>query len=118
MSDFDKANTVARRELLKVAAVGVATLVLPVSKLLAADAKGLPPNSTALSETDSFAVPMGYREDASKVDKAKFSNFKAGQNCSNCNFYKSLNAKWGSCQLFTTGLVASKGWCSSWMKKA
>jgi High potential iron-sulfur protein len=38
-----------------------------------------------LSESDPTAVSLGYKANASTVDKAKFPQFAAGQSCSNCS---------------------------------
>jgi hypothetical protein len=73
----------------------------------------------ALSETDPQAVSLGYKADATKVDKAKFPKFAAGQLCSNCSLYqgKATDAM-GGCPIFAGKQVAGKGWCSAWVKKA
>jgi hypothetical protein len=69
----------------------------------------------ALSESDPQARAVGYTEDASKVDKAKFPSFAAGQSCANCSLFqgKATDA-YGGCTLFGTKQVASRGWCSSY----
>lgn len=41
-----------------------------------------------LAETDPQATALGYKADASKVDKAKQPKFAAGQNCANCALYQ------------------------------
>jgi hypothetical protein len=41
-----------------------------------------------LSEADPKAQAVGYVEDASKVDKAKFSSYAAGQTCANCSLFQ------------------------------
>ncbi|WP_244817649.1 high-potential iron-sulfur protein [Caballeronia sp. Lep1P3] len=68
-----------------------------------------------LSETDSAAMAVGYKEDAAKVDKAKYPNFAADQACANCSLYqgKATDA-WGGCTLFANKLVAGRGWCGSY----
>jgi hypothetical protein len=68
-----------------------------------------------LSESDPAAVAVGYKEDASKVDKAKYPNFAANQACANCSLFegKSTDA-WGGCTLFANKLVAGRGWCASY----
>jgi len=71
-----------------------------------------------LSETDPQAVSLGYKADATKVDKAKYKNYQAGQLCSNCNLFKAeANAANGACAIFPGKNVAAKGWCSAWIKK-
>ncbi|SAK43901.1 high potential iron-sulfur protein [Caballeronia hypogeia] len=68
-----------------------------------------------LSEKDPAAVAVGYKEDATKVDRAKYANFVAGQTCANCSLFdgKSGDA-WGGCTLFGEKLVAGRGWCASY----
>jgi hypothetical protein len=69
--------------------------------------------------TDAQAQALGYVADATKVDKAKFARYAAGQNCTNCAVYqgKAADAA-GPCPLFPGKQVAGKGWCSAWAKKA
>lgn len=69
--------------------------------------------------TDPQAVALGYVADATKVDKAKYARYAAGQICSNCAVYqgKAADAA-GPCALFPGKQVAGKGWCSAWAKKA
>jgi hypothetical protein len=73
----------------------------------------------ALAETDPQAVGLGYKADATKVDKAKQPKYAAGQTCSNCALYQgAAGSAAGGCPLFGTKQVAGKGWCSAWAKKA
>ena len=74
---------------------------------------------TMLSETDPQAVSLGYKADATKVDKTKFPKYAAGQLCSNCALYqgKAGDAA-GGCPLFAGKRVAGAGWCSAYAKKA
>lgn len=72
-----------------------------------------------LSEKDPAAVPLGYVADASKVDKAKFPKYAAGQACNNCMLYQGkLSDASAGCVLFAGKQVAGKGWCSAYVKKA
>lgn len=72
-----------------------------------------------VAETDPQAVGVGYKADASKVDKAKFPKYAAGQTCANCALYQGkAGAASGGCGLFPGKQVAAKGWCSAWAKKA
>lgn len=72
-----------------------------------------------VAENDPTAQGLGYKADASKVDKAKFPKFAAGQNCANCALYQAkAGAAAGGCPLFAGKQVAAKGWCSAWAKKA
>jgi hypothetical protein len=73
----------------------------------------------ALADTDPQAVALGYKADATKVDKAKQPKYAAGQLCSNCALYQGkAGAAAGGCPLFGAKQVAGKGWCSAWAKKA
>lgn len=72
-----------------------------------------------VAENDPQAAGVGYKADASKVDKAKFPKYAAGQSCANCALYQGkAGAASGGCGLFPGKQVAAKGWCSAWAKKA
>ncbi|MGZ3158770.1 MAG: high-potential iron-sulfur protein [Burkholderiaceae bacterium] len=71
-----------------------------------------------LAETEPQAVALGYKEDASKVDKAKFPRYAAGQSCSTCQLYQGPATGDGKCALFQGKLVSASGWCSAYAKKA
>jgi len=73
----------------------------------------------ALAESDAQAVALGYKSDASKVDKAKQTRYAAGQVCSNCALFQAASgAAAGACPLFAGKQVAAKAWCTAWAKKA
>jgi hypothetical protein len=72
-----------------------------------------------LTESDPTAQALGYKEDANKIDKAKFSKYAAGQDCGNCTFYQGKPTDaWAPCPMFGGKRVALKGWCSAYVKKA
>ena len=72
-----------------------------------------------VAETDPQASALGYKADASKVDKAKFPKYAAGQVCTNCALFQGkADAVAGGCSLFGAKQVAGKGWCSAYAKKA
>ncbi|MFM8591084.1 MAG: high-potential iron-sulfur protein [Limnohabitans sp.] len=72
-----------------------------------------------VSESDPQAAGVGYKADASKVDKAKFPKFADSQNCANCALYQGkAGSAAGGCGLFPGKQVAAKGWCSAWAKTA
>ena len=75
--------------------------------------------AVALSEADATAVGLGYKMDASKVDVKKYPAFVRGQQCANCKLYvgKPTDAQ-APCSIFGGKLVAGKGWCVAWVKKA
>ncbi|GAB3253032.1 high-potential iron-sulfur protein [Chitinimonas naiadis] len=71
------------------------------------------------SETDPTAASLGYKMDTSKVDKAKYPKHAANQDCGNCMLFQGkAGDAWGPCPALGNKLVASKGWCSAWVKKA
>jgi hypothetical protein len=71
-----------------------------------------------VAENDPQASALGYKADASKVDKAKFPKFAAGQVCSNCALFQgAAGAAAGGCPLYAGKQVAAKGWCSAYAKK-
>jgi hypothetical protein len=68
-----------------------------------------------LGEADPKAQAVGYVEDASKVDKAKFPGYAAGQTCANCSLFQgAATDAYGGCTLFGDKQVAARGWCSSY----
>lgn len=72
-----------------------------------------------VSESDANAAGLGYKADATKVDKAKYPKYAAGQFCNNCVLYQGKSAdKAGACPLFAGKQVAGLAWCSAWAKKA
>jgi hypothetical protein len=75
--------------------------------------------SEPLSEDDPQAKALGYKNDATTADKAKFPKYAEGQICGTCQFYQGKPADaTGPCTLYPKKLVAAKGWCSAWVKKA
>ena len=72
-----------------------------------------------VDEKDGQAAALGYKADASKVDKAKYAKYAAGQECDNCALYQGKpGSASGGCSLFGGKQVAGKGWCSAYAKKA
>ena len=70
-----------------------------------------------VAESDATAASLGYKADASKVDKTKFPKFAAGQNCGSCALFqgKAGDAA-GNCPLVAGKHVAGAGWCSAYAK--
>jgi hypothetical protein len=76
------------------------------------------PEGAPVSESDPPAASLGYKANASTLDKAKFPQYVAGESCSNCALYQgSAGASSGPCPIFSGKLVASTGWCGSYTKK-
>jgi hypothetical protein len=72
-------------------------------------------DAARLSEDDQAAKAVGYREDATKVDKAKFNTYVAGQTCKSCSLFQGkASDAWGGCMLFGAKQVAAQGWCTSY----
>jgi High potential iron-sulfur protein. len=73
----------------------------------------------AVSESDPTAQALGFKTDATHVDKAKYPKYLAGQACANCQLYqgKPGDAS-GPCPIFSGKQVPTKGWCSAYVKKA
>ena len=71
-----------------------------------------------LDEKNPQAVALGYKADATKVDKTKQPKYAAGQLCTNCALFQgAATAAAGGCPLFAGKQVAGKGWCNAWVKK-
>ena len=100
-------SSTARRQFLQLA-VGVAAAAA-VGQAMADD---LP----ALSESDPTATALGYKEDATKVDAAKFPKHKPNEVCGNCNFFQGSGGR-APCTLFPGKSVNAKGWCSAYAAK-
>ena len=75
-------------------------------------------HAAMVDEKDPQAVALGYVADATKVNKAKYKQYAAGQVCSNCALYQGGAAASGGCALFPGKQVAGAGWCSAYAKKA
>jgi High potential iron-sulfur protein len=97
-----------RRQFMILSAAGACTLALN-SKVQA---------QAMVADTDPQATALGYKSDATKVDKAKYAKYAAGQACGNCALYQGGAAATGGCPLFAGKQVSSKGWCSAYAKKA
>jgi hypothetical protein len=75
-------------------------------------------NQTAVTDTDPQAVALGYQMDGSKTDVKKHPNYNVNQSCEGCALYQKSTDATGSCAVFGNKLVAKKGWCGAWTKKA
>jgi len=72
-----------------------------------------------VAESDPTAQALGYKLDASQVDKAKYAKYVAGEDCGNCSFYQGKPTDaFAPCPMFAGKQVAAKGWCSAYNKKA
>jgi hypothetical protein len=104
----------SRRQFLNLVGTAAAFGTLAVAAPRHALADDLP----HLPESDPTATALGYKEDATKVDAAKYPIYKAAQVCSNCKFFAGTDkTPWAGCQLFPGKAVASKAWCSGYNAK-
>lgn len=117
----------SRRDFVKKSLTILAAVPAVVSLQNSAHAQGTP--TTAVDAANPTAAALGYVEDNSKVDTAKYPKKAqadgAKQQCSTCMLYSKGGLKaqgkegeYGMCALFPTGLVAAAGWCTSWAPKA
>jgi len=99
----------SRRQFMILSAAGACTLAL----------NGKVQAQAMVAETDPQAVALGYRANATTVDKAKYPKYAAGQECDNCALFQGkAGAVAGGCALFAGKQVHGKGWCSAYAKKA
>ena len=104
---------IRRRDLLKAGSLAV------VSAAIAGGVGNAAAQSARVDEKDAQASGLGYKHDATKVDKVKFAKYQAGQTCANCTLFQGKPADaWGGCPIFPGKQVAGKGWCSAYVKKA
>jgi hypothetical protein len=69
-----------------------------------------------VDENSAQAKSLNYVHDATK---AKDPKRKPDQFCNNCQMFQAAASEaWGPCAIFGGNLVANKGWCSAWIKKA
>jgi hypothetical protein len=105
---------IQRRDFLRIGSLVVASAAL-ASRAGRSPAQGAP----HLDEKDPTAQALGYRHDATKVDKNKFTRYQAGQTCSNCQLFQGkAGDAWGPCAIYGGRQVAAKGWCNAYVKKA
>ena len=99
----------SRRQFMMIAASLASTAVL--SKESRADA-------AVLTEIDSTARALGYKTDASQIDKTKYPKYQTGQVCGDCQLYQGKpGSAEGPCPIYGGKLVDAKGWCSAYVKK-
>ncbi len=103
-----------RRDFLKIGSLAAASIA--IAARVGRPARAAEPH---VDEKDATAQSLGYKHDATKVDKAKFAKYKAGEACANCQLYQGKpGGAWGPCPIFGGKEVSAKGWCSAYVKKA
>ena len=85
-----------RRAFVKAGAMAATALALG-SRVKAQESK------PHLDENDPQAVQLGYKHDATKVDKKKFPTYKPGETCGNCQLFQGKPDKdeWAPCPIFS-----------------
>ncbi len=74
---------------------------------------------TVVREASPLAVALGYKADATQLDKTKFRQRTPDQVCGACTFYRGKPAEaMGRCKLLEGKQVSAQGWCSAWAQKA
>jgi len=94
--------------------------ILPLAGALALSTRSaFAADTTIVDPKDPQAAALGFVTDATKADKARFTKYAAGQNCSGCQLFqgKAGDAN-GACAIFAGKKVPAKGWCSAYTKKA
>jgi hypothetical protein len=105
---------IQRRAFLKLGTLAVASIAVT-----AGAGKSVRAAAPRLDEKDPTAQALGYKHDATKVDKAKFPKYQPGETCANCTLYQAKPTDpWGPCPIFAGKEVSAKGWCSAYIKKA
>ena len=104
-----KISSISNRRVFMLQTVTVCGAIATVSRARA---------QAALAESDAQATALGYKADATKVDKTKQPKYAAGQICGNCALFQGkVSDAAGGCPLFAGKQVAAKGWCTAYAKK-
>jgi High potential iron-sulfur protein len=100
---------ISRRSFI-IQAAGVASLALAGQRAYAA---------VQLQESDPAAQALGYRADASHVDRTRYPRFQPNQRCGTCQFYQGKPADASAqCSLFGAKQVSETGWCNAYQARA
>lgn len=104
-----------RRDFLKSGSLAVISLAMLTRAAQApAQAKALP----HLAEDDPTAAALGYRNDATKVDRKKYANYVPGKDCDECmQFDGKKGDAWAPCKIFPGKAVNAHGWCTAFQQK-
>lgn len=92
---------------------------------LSADKKNstpIPGDAHPVLESDPTAKALGYHQDAKDTDFNLYPERREttakNQFCKHCVQYTKLNERWGKCNIITSGIVSSNGWCSAWSQRS
>jgi len=104
--------SISRRDFLRNVALSVPAGAVVVNGVAHAEAL---PN---LAVDDPTAAALGYVEDATSVDTAKWPTFRPGSDCANCLQIQGTDGEaYRPCAIFPGKTVAAAGWCSVWVAK-
>ncbi|EOQ97673.1 high potential iron-sulfur protein [Leptospira wolbachii serovar Codice str. CDC] len=82
----------------------------------------IPEGFTPVSESDPTAKALGFHQDAKNTDFTLYPERKEtsakNQFCKHCAQYTKLNEGWGKCNIVSSGIVSSFGWCSAWSQRS
>ena len=86
---------------------------------VASTAPALAGNLPHLDPGDPVARSLGYHQDASTIDAAKYPKHVAGQACRKCVQFKGgATDAWAPCTIFIGKQVNANGWCMAFAAKA
>ncbi len=93
--------------------------LVPATLALGVATQALAQAAAKVDENDPTAKAIGYKNDATKVDAAKYPSYAKGKVCSSCQLYQGKPGEaWGVCPIVGGKQVNANGWCSAWVKKA
>jgi hypothetical protein len=112
-----------RRNFIQTVSISLAAFTLGSifkrSQAFAADQ--VPAGKTVCTDADVVSKALGYVAEAKNIDKTKYPQFKKlakSHTCLGCALYKEISGGYGQCTMLTNCVVAAKGLCGSWQKKA
>lgn len=114
MSQSKNRTDPSRRAFLATAAVAASAAAIGL-RPRSASAAG--ENLPHLTESDPLAKSLGYRANASEVNRKKFATYKPGEHCSICRFFLGKPGEksgYAGCQIYAGYSVDAKGWCASY----
>lgn len=115
---LDATPACTRRRFIRLLPIGAAPW-LPVVHGKPKPAPPPDPSTFAhLDERDPHAKAVGYVEDVARVDRRVYPKFTAGSTCDNCALYRVPAQAWSECTLFPRKLVAARGWCDAYVRRA
>ncbi|EKJ86652.1 high potential iron-sulfur protein [Leptospira meyeri] len=81
----------------------------------------LPDGLHPVSESDPTAKALGFHQDAKQTDFKLYPERKEpgskNQFCIHCAQFTKIDENWGKCNIISSGLVSTKGWCSAWSQR-